>query len=198
MAKKILVTGLNPELYHDRGDVIHQPLIRLEPIPFKLPDLSSYDWLIFTSRFAVEAFLKRASWEVPKVVAIGELTAAALEDRGIKVDLIPSDESSKGIVAVLQKLDIKGGKILIPCSNLARNYLAEGLKGLGASVDKLIVYNNVKTEVEPIDLRGIDEIIFSSPSTVNNFFTVYGRLPEGIKPVFKGEVTKDEFSKYQA
>jgi uroporphyrinogen-III synthase len=178
--------------------VIHQPLIRLEEVPFALPEITNYNWIIFTSRFAVEAFLKRASWKFPKVAAIGQLTAAALEKRRIKVDLIPRDESSRGIAAALRRFDLKGKKILIPCSNLSRNILTEQLREQGAVVDKLVVYHNIKNEVEAIDLSGIDEIIFSSPSTVDNFFAIYGELPERIVPIFKGEVTKDEFSKYQA
>lgn len=198
MRKKILVTGTDPDQYKDQGDVIHQPLIKLEPVAFHMPDLRAYDWLIFTSRFAVETFLRQVKGQLPKVAAIGKLTALALGVSGVKVDLVPEDESSTGLIDAFKGFDLTGRNILIPSSDLAREELPGGLRQLGAKVDRLIVYKNIKTKIEPIDLSGIDEVIFSSPSTVRNFMSEYGRLPQRVRPVFKGEVTKNEFAKYQA
>src|SRR5580692_5488341 len=59
-----------------------------------LAAIRTYDWLIFTSANAVEAFDRRAQFHhltaIPKKIAvIGPATAHAVESIGLPVDLIP-------------------------------------------------------------------------------------------------------------
>jgi len=199
MRRKTLVTGTNPEKYKERGEVVHHPLIELVPIPFEEPELSGYDWIIFTSRFAVKFFFnKDKKRELPKVVAIGETTASTLEEIGVSVDFMPEEASSTGILALMKTKNLEGTKILVPCSNLAEAYLPSELQKLGAQVKKLVVYQNIKPKAGKVDLNGFDEIVFTSPSTVRNFISEYGAVPEKIRPIFIGERTEYEFSKFKA
>src|SRR6266702_709642 len=76
------------------------PTIELAPpeslaaLDAALAAIRTYDWLIFTSANAVEAFHRRAQFHhltaVPKKIAvIGPATARAVESIGLQVDLIP-------------------------------------------------------------------------------------------------------------
>jgi uroporphyrinogen-III synthase len=199
MPKKILVTGTNPEKYKKQGEVVHHPLIELVPVPFVMPNLSLYDWVVFTSRFAVKHFFGGKGFKLqPKVAAIGSATARALANLGIRSTLVPKEESSSGLLTAMRKYKLRGKRVLIPGSNLAGSYLDNGLRADGAMVDRLVVYKNVKPKTQPIDLREIDEIIFSSPSTVRNFISEYGLPPAKVRVRFRGKVTENEFSRYQA
>jgi uroporphyrinogen III methyltransferase/synthase len=199
--RKILVTGTNPEKYRDRGKIVHHPMIGLKAAAFPSVDIACYDWLIFTSRFGVRCFLKRLSrvssqhFRSLRVCVIGKATAKALEEFGVKACVVPQKESSKGIVEAMRKFKLRGKRILIPRSNLSIDYLPGELKKMGASVDTIVVYRNVRPKTKKIDLSQIDEIVFTSPSTVRNFISVYKKVPKRIKVSFIGGVTANEFSK---
>ncbi len=77
------------------------PTIELAPpesfaaLDAALAAIRTYDWLIFTSANAVEAFHCRAQFHrltaIPRRIAvIGPATARAVESIGLSVDLIPS------------------------------------------------------------------------------------------------------------
>jgi len=80
------------------AEVLLAPTIRIEPPenPAPLDDAihasksGKYDWIVFTSVNAVEAFFGRAA-EAPNAhyAAIGPATAEALETRGLNADIVP-------------------------------------------------------------------------------------------------------------
>jgi uroporphyrinogen III methyltransferase/synthase len=203
MQRKILVTGTNPEKYEKLGDVVHQPMIDLKPVEFQKKNLSDYDWVIFTSGFGVKFFLKghdgfEKNRESFQICAIGKSTSKALEEHGVSADLVPEEYSSKSIVDAFKKIDLKRKSMLIPRSSLSSDYLPDELKKMGAIVDAVTVYENVMPGITKIDLSDIDEIVFTSPSTVRNFYSVYGGVPAGAKVNCIGDVTEDEFSRHKA
>ncbi|MCJ7671658.1 MAG: uroporphyrinogen-III C-methyltransferase, partial [Acidimicrobiia bacterium] len=80
------------------AEVLELPAIRVEPVDFVLPALGGYSWLVFTSANGVRAFFERgldaAGLDARalgglRLAAIGPGTAAALEARGLRPDLVP-------------------------------------------------------------------------------------------------------------
>lgn len=164
------------------GTPISCPLIRtaevIEPTDaLRAHACPSYDWLIFTSQSAVEAFgqkLKRHAMnpeQIPgKIAAVGTRTAAALEKLGFQVDFIPTIFSADTFVHEFQPSDNEKGRLLFLKGNLASGTI----KGeLPYEVDEWTVYETVPA------YESIDELIsylqteqavtvlFASPSAVD-------------------------------
>ena len=104
--------------------------------------LTTYDWIIFTSANGVQFFFERL-WEKNKdirdlkgikICCIGPATARQIEDKGIKVDLVPEQFIAEGILQSFAAMDLKGRKILIPRAAKARDVLPEGLKNLAPAL----------------------------------------------------------------
>jgi uroporphyrinogen III methyltransferase/synthase len=192
--------------------VIHFPTIRIVPpenyagLDQAIAQLSVYNWIIFTSANGVTFFLNRLK-ELGKdvrelkgirICTIGPATAAKIEALGIRVDLVPDDYISEGVVSAFQDIDIKGNRILLPRAESARDVIPEGLAKLGATVDVVTAYRTVnsgrkRSDIEPLINEGkVDVITFTSPSTVINFIEIMGKdfiIPPQVKIACIGPVT---------
>lgn len=200
-------------LLQDRGArVIHFPTIRIVPpaswsaCDAALTQLDAYRWIIFTSANGVRFFFRRLGEKGLDVrdlkgvrfCTIGPATAAALEARGLRVDLVPGTFISEGVVAAFADQDLRGAKVLLPRAEEARDVIPSGLAGLGAQVDVVSVYRTIasgrqKTDLEAFLKRSeVDVIAFTSPSTVNHFLEIMGPdfvLPAKAKIAVIGPVT---------
>jgi uroporphyrinogen III methyltransferase / synthase len=209
--RRILFTGLSKKRFFIKGTYFHLPLIKIEPISDYtefdnyLKNIRRFDWIVFTSRYSAEYFFNRLKQigcdsrilRDINIAAIGNSTANKILCFGIKTDLAPNDESSKGLLDVFKKIDIKNKKIFLPRSDIADKGLAQGLKDLGAKVTASVAYKNVVPgDLPELDLRYFDEIMFTSPSGVRNFLKRYGKVPRGIKISCIGEVTEIEAKKW--
>jgi uroporphyrinogen III methyltransferase/synthase len=203
LAKLLVKEGANP---------IHFPTIKIVPPPSwreldaAIKKLEDYDWLIFTSANGVAYFFERLSAKGKdirdlkgiKICCIGPATAKQIEDKGIKVDLVPKEFISEGILKSFSRINLKGKKILIARAAKARDVLPEGLKKLGAKVDVVTAYITVSSGKKKSDLEAlfkenqVDVITFTSSSTVNNFIKIMGsgfKLPKSVKIACIGPVT---------
>ena len=90
---------------------------------------------------------------------------------------------------MLQHLDLKGKRILFPRSSLPNPFLKEALIGHGALVTEITIYENTKPARKDLPSIPIEGVIFTSPSTVNNFLADYGKIPEFWQIMAKGPVT---------
>ena len=133
-----------------------------------------------------------------KICCIGPATARQIENRGMKVDLVPDYFISEGILKSFAGIDLRKKKILIPRAAKARDVLPAGLKKLGAKVDVVTAYETVssgkkKEEIEKLfNENRVDVITFTSSSTVNNFVEIMGNdfsYPPKIKIACIGPVT---------
>lgn len=202
--KRILFTGLSAKRYFLKGNYFHLPMIKIDPLDNyadfdrQLKEIFSFNWIIFTSRYAVQYFFQRLhkigldtrSLEGVKIAAIGTSTAARLKALGIIADLVPKVETSKGLLDVFMRISLKGKTIFLPHSDISDKGLTKGLKDFGAKVISSVAYRNIMPGNLPsFDLDTFDEIIFTSPSGVRNFVKRYGKPPKkaGIKCI--GEVT---------
>ena len=164
------------------------------PLDNALRNLSKYQGLIFTSVNGVHFFAERIKTigqdirelKGLRVFTIGPKTAQAVRDLGILVDVIPEKFVAESLVESIQ--DIKGRRFLLPRATIAREFLPEQLRKLGAIVDVAPAYQTIlpPTQVGELQKRleagSIDVITFTSSSTVENFLTLTG---ERILPAIK-------------
>ncbi len=209
--KRILFTGLSPERFFLPGTYFHLPLIKIEPIDNYdefdgyLKAIGLFDWIVFTSRYGAEYFFRRLNWlgfdtrrvAGNKIAAIGDSTEKKLLEFGIIPDLVPREESSRGLIKKFQDVDLRGKRIFLPRSDISDKGLEKALEKQGAKVTGGIAYRNVMPENLPdLDLNYFNEILFTSPSTVRNFIKRYRSLPAAVKARCIGEVTRKEVKRW--
>jgi uroporphyrinogen III methyltransferase/synthase len=205
--RRILFTGLSKERFFLKGKYEHIPFIKIRPLAdychfdAQLKDIADFDWIIFTSRYGVEYFFKRLnavgldgrSLAKVKLAAIGDSTRKRLLDHLFNADLVPKDESSRGLIRELKQLGLQGKKVFLPRSNLSDKGLEQALEDMGSIVTSSIAYENVMPEYLPdIDLNEFNEIMFTSPSTIRNFVNKYNHVPPELDISYIGEVTLKE------
>jgi uroporphyrinogen III methyltransferase / synthase len=174
------------------ADVIELPAIVIEPVDVALPDLSNYDWLVFTSANGVDAFFERGLASAGmdaralagvRVAVIGPGTERTLTARGILADLVPDRFVAEALLDAFPNPDRAGAGILIARAEQARDVLPDGLGELGYTVDVLPVYRTVRAEpdaaaVTRVREGHVDAITFTSSSTVANFCDLLGAVPD--------------------
>jgi len=187
------------------------PVIKIEPAADFAPldkailQLSDYAWVIFTSANGVRYFLERLfalgkdarALGATKIAAIGPMTARALEKFGLRVDLLPADFLSEGVVEAMSTQDLRGRKILLPRAALARDIIPNSLSKRGAQVDVVTAYQTVASGSSHADLEAlfastaVDVITFTSPSTVQYFWEIAGgwNVPPKVKTACIGPIT---------
>jgi len=206
-ARKVLVTGTTAEPYRHLGELVHTPLIAIaepedwQPLDAALKRLASYSLVVFTSRFAVAALLGRLlarggdarRLAGARLAAIGRATAAALRSRGLAADLVAASEHTGGLLEALRSAGpIAGERVLLPRSALAGDALPDTLQAAGAQVTAVTAYRNLPV-AEPVrvDLAAVDAALFTSPSTVSAFRTLYGeQVPAALTLWCRGPRTR--------
>ena len=204
--RRTLYTGLvcpNP-------DYIHTPLIEIEPVDFTLPPVEHFDYLLFTSRYAVKAVAHSSLFTLLppkgrsvarnhsslKIVSIGPTTTQALKEAGVVEVEQTEQDDSYGVIDYFSRQT--RGRVLIPRSNLALDIIPDGLRSLGFTVQTLTVYNNVyPRHVRRVNIDNIQRVVFTSPSTIDNFIKTYGCLPPHIEYVTRGSITEQHLKSRQ-
>lgn len=207
---RILLPGTHPEKYRHLGTIIHRPFIKLVPIDDYaaadnvLKDLAPYDWIVFTSTNGVKFFFERLNaigldaraLSTNKISAIGATTAEILKGFGVLVDMQPKLESSVGLLEEFDKVGIKGKKVLLVKPEVGSPVLFDRMTAAGAEVEIVVVYKNIEIEPEPTDFDYIDQILFTSASTVRAFMKRFKTIPQGPKVYCLGQPTLDEATKH--
>ena len=148
-----------------------------------IENLTTYDVLIFTSVNGVKFFFQRlkekgkniGSLKKLKMVAIGPKTAAAIERRHLRVDIVPKKFQAESVVGALEKKGITGKRFLLPRAEKARDLLPKEITKRGGYIDVVTVYRtskgegNIQEVKELLRKRLIHVITFTSSSTVKNF-----------------------------
>ena len=198
--KRVLVTGTEAVKYDHLGDVVHTPLIALMRIPYNSEIEHSIngssDMVVFTSRYSVRFWMEHllaagqdTRWFAGrKIVSIGRVTSMELASYGLVADFQAEEESSSGILALFWKEGLAAKKILMPRSDKALDSLPKGLAAMGNSLVVLSVYaNTMPLNPVKVDLAQFDAVVFSSPSGVRNFVSLYGHIPSHLEIIARGE-----------
>jgi uroporphyrinogen III methyltransferase/synthase len=192
------------------ADVIEMPTIEIQqaadygPLDRAIAELSSYDWLIFTSANGVRCFVERLDASAvdlrslrAKICAIGPATRAAVEALHLKVDLMGREYVAEGLIEAFSAYDLAGRRVLLPRAAVARDLVPVELSRRGAQVDVVEAYRTAAPDSTGAqaakifgDRRKPDCITFTSSSTVQNFVAVAGSgALAGVKVASIGPVT---------
>jgi uroporphyrinogen III methyltransferase/synthase len=190
LGKKIVVTRARAqasdllELLSELGaECLECPTIKIEPpedytpLDRAIKNLSTYDWVIFTSVNGVAFFFERLfaagkdarAFNNLQTATIGPATEKKLFDFGLNSDIVPESYRAESVVKAFGSMDIEGNKILLPRAEEARP------TKMGAAVDEIPVYRTAAVDsdgdqlLNQLDKKSIDMITFTSSSTVKNF-----------------------------
>jgi uroporphyrinogen-III synthase len=142
------------------------PVIATEPIDDGPIDVTGYEWVIVTSANGAAELAARRAGVLPRVAAVGELTAAALEAQGIAVEFVPTLASQEGLLAELPR---PVGRALFVGAEGARRLLADELPA-----DFRAVYRTIELTPAPPDG---DLVLLASPSAAIAWAKLGSTLP---------------------
>jgi len=194
--------------------VEHLPLLEVIPpadprsLERAASELALYDWLVFTSANAVDAFLPLTGGALPprlRVAVVGPASAASLRAYGLEPHLTATRADAEGLLADLAPLVDRSRRVLLPQAADARPALTEGLQRAGAEAVAVIAYDKGM----PPDAREraarlfaetpVGWVTFTSPRIVRHFVELFGedwprRRPEleaaSIGPVTTAELRR--------
>lgn len=170
-----------------RGEPAIMPLIQILPVEHDsvnpvLNELTTFDWLVFTSVNGVNEFFRHL-WESGrdcralghlKTAAIGSSTASALKEHGLNADIVPEKFRAEELATALAP-HAGGQRVLWARANRGRDVLPTMLKEAGADVTECVVYRNEDvTEFDTVTAAGLTDgslswVGLSSPSIAAQF-----------------------------
>jgi len=160
-------------------------------------------YVVFTSQHSISSTIEC----IPELleeqenyifISIGDTTTEALHNTGIK-DVIQVEEDNRfGIIKWFEKEKEKYDEanaryedIIYPHSSLSPEDIPLALQELGFSVKSFVAYKNVMPEhPRLVNLNHFKRIVFTSPSTIDNFIELYGKLPENTEFITRGPITQ--------
>ncbi len=152
-----------------------------------------YEWIAFTSVNAVKAVrekfeeygLDARAFSGLKIAAVGDKTAQAIGDWGLRADLVPSGEqSAAGLLEDWPEYDEQLdpiNRVFLPRADIATENLVAGLIDLGWECDDVTAYRTVRAAPPPAPTRDaiktgkFDAVVFTSSSTVRNLVGIAGK-----------------------
>ena len=181
------------------AEAVEAPTIAIEPAgdPDRLRTAiasladGAYDWVVFTSTNAVESTwqhidelgLDARLFAGVRIAAVGSSTADALAVRGLRADVVPERQTSRGLADALLAAGAKGDRALLPRADLATDTLTSALTEAGWAADDVEAYRTVPSTALPAGVADrvragdIDVLAFASSSTARNFVDLMGELP---------------------
>ena len=199
--RRILVTRSREQagrlqlmLEAEGAEVSALPLLEIGPpadwsdLDDALGRLQEFAWILFTSPNSVSYFFDRLAalgkdaraLGPCSIAAVGMSTAQYLRGRGLEPDLVPEEQSQKGLAAAFEEIAVSGASFLVPASSIGRTGLDAALARRGAQVHRVVAYENRPPDPGTVELPAaltenrLDMIVFASPSSVRNFLTVCG------------------------
>jgi uroporphyrinogen-III synthase len=154
-----------------RHDVVHCPLLEIEPTGDDPVDVTGYDWVVVTSVNGARELRRRLRGTPARVAAIGRATADAFGG----ADLVPAVSTQEGLLAELPR---PAGRVLFAGAEGARPLLAEEL-----GADVVVLYRTL--ELTPPEPPTGDLVVLASASAARAF----GRLGVDIPAVSIGPET---------
>jgi len=182
MAQKIVARGGSPVEF---TTMAIQPLTHRSEFLEVLTELTSYDWVIFTSPNGVEvffdaihAFEKDARvFASVRLATLGAKTAECLARYGIRADFVPTVFTGRDLgLQLASYANLRDKKVLLLRSELASDELVGVLKQGGARVRDVSIYTAVSRRgdaaglQEQIEQGRVHWLTFASPSAVRGFF----------------------------
>jgi uroporphyrinogen-III synthase len=152
-------------------DVVHVPLVAIEPLGNEPVDVEAYDWVVVTSVVGARELRRRMRGVPRHVAAIGKATADAFGG----ADLVAAPSTQEGLLAAMPS---PAGRVLFAGAERARRLLPDAL---GAEV--VALYRTV--ELEPCAWPDCDLVVLASASAAR----AYGRIDTAAPAVSIGPET---------
>jgi uroporphyrinogen-III synthase len=175
------------------------------PLERAATELALYDWVVFTSANAVEAFLPLTGGSFPprlRVATVGPATAEALRAWEIEAHLTARKADAEGLVADLGPHVGRQRRVLLPQAADARPTLMEGLSSAGAEAVAVVAYDKRlpldarQRAAELFSASPIGWVTFTSPRIVRHFVELFGedwpRRKDELRAASTGPVTSAE------
>ncbi len=174
--------------------IVIEPLRDYSALDAAIRALSGYDWISFTSRNGIEAFFARLDalglddrvLANTKVSALGN-DGEALEQMGIRVDLLPAAASTRGVIDELERRGETRGRILLPVPEVVGMEepsvipdFVRALEGLGMQPHRVPAYATHRvTEGLELELQllldgAFDVVAFSSVGEIDGLLHLLG------------------------
>jgi uroporphyrinogen III methyltransferase/synthase len=143
--------------------------------------LAEFDWIVFTSVNGVRGLLGRL-WETggdvrklahARLACIGPSTAAALQEFGLRADVVPAEYRAEALAAALGDRVVHQ-RVLWARASRGRDVLPAALMQAGAAMEQVVVYRNDDVAslppgaVKRLEDGQVDWIGLSSPSIARN------------------------------
>jgi len=168
--------------------VLVRPVKDLSRVDEALRGLADYDWLVFTSVNGVDAAANRMRelnlditlLQSLRMAAIGPSTAHRMRQLALEPVVVPEEFVAESLAEALKNEDIRGHRVLLLRSDIARSALPDMLRAMGAEVDDIAAYETARPDALPDDaVEALREgraswITFTSASTFRNFQALLG------------------------
>lgn len=176
--------SLKQKLEAEGFEVFCLPLIEISPpldggalLKKAIDHIDCYDWLILTSQNTVRALqpnLKKIPARL-QIAAVGKATAEAARRAGWKAVTPQREDGAEGLIEFFEDKTLQEKRILYPRSQIGMQNLVAALLAQGARVDVIEAYQTKLSSVSGRELQGVLEkgvegILFYSPSAVSGFF----------------------------
>ena len=150
---------------------------------------NNFDWIFFTSENGVRYFFQilfknqldaRILGGI-KIGVIGKGTSRELEKYGLKPDFVPSKFTSLDFAnEFCKQFDLKNLSILRIKGDFFKDILTEEFNKYGIKLTEYEVYKLIKDVpsqkvISDLNEKGADAFLFTSSSTVNNFFEIMNK-----------------------
>jgi uroporphyrinogen-III synthase len=156
------------------------------PLDAALLQWSRFDWVMFTSAYAVQVVVGRAASlgrnlnsATPHIAVIGPATRAKAEKVGFRIEHTARTHMGTSLAQELRDR-VKSKRVLLPRSDRANPDLSSALQKYGAHTTEVIAYRTLRpTDADQEKLARVargeaDAILFFSPSAVRNFVELSG------------------------
>lgn len=197
---------LTEEAAHRGIEVIPLPVIATRNFPFDWPtDIqpAQVDWIVFSSAVGVASFFDRLTQlgitisEVTHIAAVGEKTAEALKDRGLRVDHLPAESYGQILFEELAVSVVHKGQTVLYARATDVNFdPAELFANHGITYRAIFCYETVPQKLNEGVVQKLSEkdyILFTAPSTVRSYHEQFG--PPTAKAIAIGNSTGSEMWK---
>jgi uroporphyrinogen III methyltransferase/synthase len=176
------------------AECLRVPAIRIEPpaswepLDAAIRDVSSFDWIVFSSANGVAAFVERLRamhrdgrhLGTARLAAVGAKTAVAISAAGFACDLAPSTVYSAESLADLLVDGPPSGRFLLVKADRGRDVLARRLAAAGRHVREVVAYRSVDVAsidpavVDSLARRPADWITLTSPAIASAAIRLLG------------------------
>ncbi len=178
------------------AEVFSLPVIEIQNIhsftklDHAIARIRDFDWLVFTSSYGVESFMRRLNQKKKdaralsglKIAAAGAETTRKLETYGLSADLVSNNNQAGSLAHALGKYIQKTGskKLLLARTDIAPPEMEKILRSYGAQVTPLTAYRTVCPKISTEERKlavhfGAQWLAFTSSSSAVNFVKIFGK-----------------------